>query len=61
MGDSYPGGKAALEANRETVEIAQPFTGFKVFCHHCRKTLVAPWVPARCLGCKKLLTRSEDE
>jgi hypothetical protein len=40
----------------ETVTLApEPFAGVACYCLRCRKERIAPWLPANCPVCKKLM------
>ena len=47
---------AIREANRETVVTTKPFTGLSCYCMFCRLVWRAPWLPATCPRCEKLMT-----
>lgn len=39
----------------ETVEIRQPFLGVACYCMKCRAERWAPWLPAACPVCARLM------
>lgn len=43
----------------EPAVIRRKFAYVALFCRRCKKMRFAPWAPARCPGCGKLLTVAE--
>lgn len=48
-------------AKPETVTIRQPFRGVEPFCLYCRAMRIAPWIPASCPVCKRLMRIQADD